>query len=70
MAGQDFPESDWKLLRKVYEAAFDRFCLASLKEAEAGINDQTLTPSDRFEKLSKLIKRQNKDINSIFYAFN
>jgi hypothetical protein len=70
MSGQDFPESDWKLLRKVYEAAFDRFCRDSLKKAEAVIDEQALTPSDRFEKLSKFIKSQNKDLNSIFYTFN
>lgn len=70
MAGQDFPESDWKLLRKVYEAAFDRFCRASLKESEAVINDEALTPSDRFDELSKLVKKQNKDLRSIFYTFN
>ncbi len=70
MGMDGFPESDWKQLRKVYDAAFIRFCETSLKKAKAIIEDGSLSPQDRYDKLSNYLKSNRKDLNSIFYTFN
>jgi len=70
MPVKEFPDSDWKQLRKVYEAAFSRYCETSLEEARAVIEDASLVPSDRFDALCRKVKGKQKELNSIFYTFN
>ena len=64
MGMDGFPESDWKQLRKVYDAAFIRFCETSLKKAKAIIEDGSLSPQDRYDKLSNYLKSNRKDLTT------
>jgi hypothetical protein len=70
MTMNEFPESDWKLLRKVYDSAFSRFCESSVRDAESVIDEGSLSPSDKFDKLCKGVRSNQKKLNSIFYSLN
>ena len=35
MASSEFPESDWKLLKKASSVAYERHCAASLREIDS-----------------------------------
>lgn len=67
---QALPESDWKLLRGVWDAAYDRHCAETLQKAKALIENEHLDVAERFQKLQGLLKKRGKELNLIFGAFN
>jgi hypothetical protein len=70
MADSSFPEADWKLLRKASELAYDRHCEASLREIESLIGKGDLGAAEKYNEISKLVRKRSKDLHSIFDTFN
>jgi hypothetical protein len=41
----DFPEADWKILRRVHAAALERFCERVLSECKAVLDEALVRPT-------------------------
>jgi hypothetical protein len=64
---RDFPESDWKLLRKLHPIALDRFCERVLSELTEVIADEKKKSNhQRFLAAFKLINERNDEIADAF----
>lgn len=59
-------ESDWKKLRRVQPVALDRFCRRVLAEAEEICGDRELSAHERYLKLFKFIRDEDKDLARTF----
>ena len=62
----DFPESDWKVLRSVKEAALNRLCERILDECRTVMDDRGMSAHQRYLKLFKLIQDRDGDIANGF----
>ena len=62
----DFPESDWKVLRSVKDAALNRLCERILDECRGVMDDARLTPHQRYLRLFELIQDRDDDIANAF----
>ena len=63
----DIPESDWKTLRPLHDAALDRFCKKVLDELIRVSTDSSLTAHQRYLAVYKLIQARDKELA---HAFN
>jgi hypothetical protein len=63
----DFPEADWKILRRVHAAALERFCERVLSECEAVLEDSAGSAHDRYLTLYRHMKGRDR---SIAWAFD
>ena len=66
MAPEEFPESDWKLVKKAYETGLERFCMTALQEAVAIPKNESLSAPERFRSLYGHMKSMNKELGGIF----
>lgn len=62
----DFPETDWKVLRSVKDAALNRLCERILDECRGVMDDRGLTPHQRYLKMFKLVQDRDDDIANAF----
>jgi hypothetical protein len=62
----DFPESDWKVLRSVKDAALNRLCERVMNECRAVMDDRKGTAHERYLRLFKLIQERDDDIANAF----
>ena len=59
------PESDWRLLRTVHDAALERYCAAVLAECEAEIR-RDASAHERYQRLFRLIETRDRNIAAAF----
>ena len=52
MASSEFPESDWKLLKKASSVAYERHCAASLREIDSILGKESTGPSEKFDEVA------------------
>jgi hypothetical protein len=57
-----FPESDWKVLRRLERVALERFCERALGKVTALANDSSQTHHERYLKVYKLVKSQDQEL--------
>jgi hypothetical protein len=60
------PESDWKLFRRLEPIALDRFCSRVLDEAARIAGEPGKTSHERYLKLYKFIREQDRDLAAAF----
>jgi hypothetical protein len=70
MVDRSFPDADWVLLRKLSTMAYQRHCEASLRGIESLMGKQGLNSADKFDEISKLVRKRSKELRSIFDTFN
>jgi len=70
MASSEFPESDWKLLKKASSVAYERHCAASLREIDSILGKESTGPSEKFDEMASYTKKRSKELKSIFESFN
>jgi hypothetical protein len=61
-----FPESDWKLFRKLEVLALDRFCQRVLAEVSGLVADAVKTNHERYLAVYKLVRRRDKELADAF----
>lgn len=66
MSRDAFPESDWKKFRVVRERALERFCERVLANAGACIQSPGETAHERYLRLFKLLREEDKDLAFMF----
>lgn len=59
-------EKDWKLFKKIYAIALDRFCQRVLDDCQAICNMHTESAHDRYGTLYSLIRERDKDMAMAF----
>jgi hypothetical protein len=64
-----FPESDWKVFRRVREAALQRFCRRILDEAAQLASRPEKNSHEQYLKLYKLIDKRDKQLADAFDDF-
>ena len=62
----DIKESDWKLFKRVREAALERFCGRVLHEIARINSDDTKSKHEQYVAIYRLVHERSKEINSIF----
>jgi hypothetical protein len=62
----DFPESDWKVLRRLERVALERFCERAFGKVTALANDSSQTHHERYLKVYKLVKSQDQELGLAF----
>lgn len=62
----DFPESDWKVLRSVKDAALERLCERVMDECRMVMDDRSLSAHQRYLKMFKLIQDRDEDLAHAF----
>jgi hypothetical protein len=62
----DFPESDWKVLRSVKDAALNRFCERAMDECRKVMDDPNGSAHERYLRLFKLIQERDEDLSHAF----
>ena len=60
-----FPESDWRVLRTVKEAALDRYCARVLADCIAVMRGEG-TAHERYLRLSALLRSRDDDLSRAF----
>ena len=61
-----FPESDWKLFRKLREVALERLCEQILNEASSFSSGDAGTAHERYLKLYSHVEDRNSDVARAF----
>jgi len=61
-----FPESDWKLFRKLQLLALDRFCQRVLAEVSQLAADVGKSSHERYLAVFKLLQRRDKELADAF----
>lgn len=61
-----FPESDWKIFKRVREAALDRLCRRVLDEIAAISADSNRTAHERYQAVYGLVRDRDRDIAEAF----
>ena len=64
------PEQDWKTFKRLRPLALDRLCQRTLDEAQALIQDSSLTAHQRYLALYALIERRDRQIAQAFNRFS
>jgi hypothetical protein len=62
----DFPETDWKHLRSIKDAALDRFCERALRECSEVIADPARTAHERYLAIFEVLGKRNDELSSAF----
>jgi len=66
MPTRDIKESDWKVFKRVREAALERFCGRVLDEIARINSDNTKSKHERYVTIDRLVHERDKEINPIF----
>jgi hypothetical protein len=66
MPTRDVKESDWKVFKRVREAALERFCGRVLDEIARINSDNTKSKHERYLAIYRLVHERDKEINRIF----
>jgi hypothetical protein len=61
-----FPESDWKLFRKLQLLALDRFCQRVLAEISRHVADAGKSSHERYLAVFKLLQRRDEELADAF----
>ena len=64
----EFPEPDWKTLRKLREVALERFCQRILTEIDRIGSDSKVSFHDRYMRVFELLQRRDREMASAFDA--
>jgi hypothetical protein len=67
--GNNIPESDWKVFRKLHPVALERFCQRVLSEVSRLAADDSKTSHERYLAVFKLIKQRDGEIADAFNDF-
>jgi len=59
-------ESDWKVLRRVKEAALDRFCQGALARIQEASAEKVGTAHERYLNMFRLIENEDGEMAEIF----
>ena len=59
-------ESDWKVFKRVREAALERFCERVLNDIARINSDNTKSKHERYLAIYRLVHERDKEIDSIF----
>ena len=62
MSPDQFPEPDWRTLRKLQPILLDRLCRRVLKEIEFAASDTSREAHETYLKLVELAQRRDRDI--------
>lgn len=62
----EFPESDWKLLRELQPVALERLCSRILREVSRQCDSTGETNHQRYLKVFSLVEKGNDDIARAF----
>lgn len=62
----DFPERDWKHLRKVHRLALERYCERVLQECAAILSDSGSTAHERYLKLYRITRERDRELAEAF----
>ena len=62
----DFPESDWKVLRRVKDAALNRFCERAMDECRKVMDDRNGSAHERYLAMFKLLQERDEDLSHAF----
>ena len=60
------PESDWKLLRKIYPLALERFCERVLAEVSSTASDKGKSFHERYLKIFTLMQNRGRELGNAF----
>lgn len=63
---REFPEADWKVLRKVREVALERFCAQILDEIKSASSDATKSFHERYLSVWRLLQERDKQLGDAF----
>ena len=62
----EFPESEWKVFRKLREVALDRFCEKALAEMTRAASEAGKTSHERYLRVWKVMKRRDRELALAF----
>jgi hypothetical protein len=62
----DFPERDWKHLRKVHRLALERYCERVLQECATILNDPGRTAHERYLELFRVTRERDEELAGAF----
>lgn len=62
----DLPESDWKHLRSIKDAALNRFCERALAECSETIADPGRTAHERYLALFEVMGKRDEELSRAF----
>jgi len=62
----DIKESDWKVFKRVREAALERFCARVLDEVARINSDNTKSKHERYLAICRLVHERDKEVTPIF----
>ena len=62
-------ERDWKVYKRLYDVALQRYCERALSDAQGVITDSSGSPHDRYLKLYDLMKERDKELGRTFDHF-
>src|SRR4051812_47626913 len=59
-------ESDWKLLRQIYDTAFDRYCERAVSEIQVLASGPAASHHERFLAVSRRVRELRKEMADAF----
>lgn len=63
---QDFPESDWRVFKRLHTELYERFCGVIVGEIEAILRSKSPSAADRFDQVARLVRRREKELRQAF----
>ena len=63
---REFPEADWKVLRKVRETALESFCERILNQLVRASSDTSKSFHERYLSVWRLLKKHDKQLADAF----
>lgn len=63
---RDFPDSDWKVFRRIHKAAMGRFCAQVLADTQGIVQDAARTPHERYLDLYQLLQDRDSTMARLF----
>ncbi len=63
---REFPEADWKALRKVREVALERFCERILDQVVRASADSSQSFHERYLSIWRLLQKHDKQLGDAF----
>lgn len=62
----DFPESDWKVFRRLERIALERFCERVLSQVTSIASDSSRSHHERYLDVYKLVQSQDRELGAAF----
>lgn len=63
---RDFPESDWRVFKRVHAEGYERFCRNALGEIEAILRAQDPSAAERFDQVARFLAQCQKEMRRAF----